>query len=209
MDSYLPLIELWESFRKKNKSGDLQEFAEFLLKATTKKEPMKSAKWATAQANQYFEKQTKNFGFEDSTPFAATLIWRLYKFIKLYNKNILQEAGLHSHDEFAILISIQTHQTIAKKVVITENLLELTTGTDIINRLIKNKLITEKINPDDKRQRMLNLTSKGATCLKTIFTGLASTEDILGNLSKEERTHLVSYLMKLNSFHTKLMKTES
>ena len=50
-----------------------------------------------------------------------------------------------------------------KSDVINYAMLEISTGTDILNRLIKKGFINQRIDPDDKRSKLLTLTSTGTT----------------------------------------------
>ncbi|MBS1602517.1 MAG: MarR family transcriptional regulator [Bacteroidetes bacterium] len=68
---------------------------------------------------------------------------------------------------YFFLYSIDSRQSTRKTDIISYNLLfEPTTGIDILNRMIRAGLLTEKVDPMDKRARLLSTTKKGKTTLR-------------------------------------------
>jgi DNA-binding MarR family transcriptional regulator len=82
-----------------------------------------------------------------------------------------------------------------------ENMVEFSTGRDIIRRLIRKNLVMEKPDPEDKRAMLLVLTAKGRKILDRSFEMMASSfTDFLGDLSVREQVQLIAILTKLNHF---------
>lgn len=197
--SYIPLIEAWENFVNRNSSYSLSDFGYWLIE----KEKGKIVKSdEDVQLEEYFNSNTSEYNYSFQSSEAAFLIWRLSKFIRLYVKPILTEKGLSGQDDFAILAHIDYLKTCSKKEAVEANIIEPTTGIEIIRRLIKQNLISEKDNPNDKRQKLVSLTAKGQELLKSIYIGFTGIQDVLADMDVEERKILISILKRLDSFHT-------
>lgn len=87
-----------------------------------------------------------------------------------------------------------------------ENLIDLTTGVDVIRRLVNKKLLKEKVNKSDRRERLISLTPQGKKTLGQVLQGFAGIQDVLADLSVEERQQLVAMLKSLDAFHSKLLE---
>jgi DNA-binding MarR family transcriptional regulator len=203
--SYKPLIENWEEYLRKGGDGTMKQFATYLLEKKQEDALEKSWAWDDEQVQDYIEQNAKKHQFKQQSPQAATLIWRLYKFIRLYTKPVIGQAGLVSNDEFAILATVDARKECPKKVAITENLIEFTTGMDMIKRLLKAGILLEKVNKADKREKLLSLSEKGEQVLFSIYEKFSTIQDVLGELPDKERDILVTYLKNLDNFHTKNM----
>jgi DNA-binding MarR family transcriptional regulator len=201
--SYIPLLEAWETFLKKRGNHDLSNFAQWLIE--TEKEKVVKPNSAV-QLEKYFDKNSAEYNYSFQSSEAAFLIWRLSKFIRHYVKPILVEKGLSSQDDFAILAHIDYLKTCSKKEAVEANIIEPTTGIEIIKRLVKQKLILEKENKEDKRQKLVSLTKKGQDLLKEIYIGFSGIQDVLADMKTDERLCLIDILKRLDSFHTSNIK---
>jgi len=196
MRSYLELIEKWEDFLKFNKKGSLSEFGDFLIAKT------KSDTKSKSELEDYFNSNDTNFGYSDSNSEASYLIWRLNKFAKSYIKELFDKLEITNQDEFAVLSHVDYLKECSKKIAITDNLIEISTGIDIIKRLVKKGYLSERKNPNDKRENLIRLSKKGKEKLKEIYIGFSSVPDILINITQEEKHKLVEILKKLDKAHT-------
>lgn len=197
--SYQPLILNWENYLQSTQEPSLKDFAKYLLLSDAK---------TSADASLDKERANDTEPIEDApylTPEAAELLFRLNKFIRIYGKPVLQEVGLNSMDEFVILAFLLEKRESPKKEIISENLIEFTTGMDMLRRMIKTGLLSERINPEDKRQKIIALSSKGQKVLFLILERFKNITDVLGDLEKKEREMLLNTLKRLNSFHTSLL----
>ena len=200
MRSYLELIEKWEDFLKSNKNGSLSEFGDFLIAKTKSDSKNKN------ELEDYFRSNDNDFGYSDSNSEASYLIWRLNKFSKGYIKELFDKLDITNQDEFAILSHVDYLKECSKKVAITDNLVEISTGIDIIKRLVKKGYLCERQNPNDKRENLIRLTNQGKEKLTAIYIGFTTVPDILINITQEEKLKLVEILKKLDKAHTE--KTE-
>lgn len=197
-NSYIPLIEQWENYIKISKKPDVQDFAYWLLN----KEKQENQNDDTT-LSQYFDSNTNEHKYPYKSSDAAFLLWRLGKFIRYYTKPILLENGLASQDDFAILAHIDYRNYCSKKEAIEANIIDSTTGIEIIKRLVKQGLISEKLNNDDKRQKIVSLTASGKEKLYNIYVGFSKIQDVMAEMNVQEREILIQTLKNLDSFHTK------
>ncbi len=202
-NSYIPLIEAWETFLKTNHKNSLLDFGHWLIE----NQSLETQNSITDnELKNYFNSNNAEYNFSLQSSEAAFLIWRLSKFIRHYVKPILTEKGLSSQDDFAILAHIDYLKICSKKEAIEANIIEASTGIEIIKRLVKQKLILEKENKEDKRQKLISLTKKGQELLRSIYIGFSGIQDVLADMKKEERMMLIPVLKRLDTFHTSNIK---
>lgn len=199
INSYIPIIEAWETFKNSHPKKDLLEFGYWLIDTQNIQKTVSREK---SELDNYFNDNTLKYDYSFQNSEAAFLIWRLSKFIRFYVKPVIIENGLSSQDDFAILAHIDYLKTCSKKEAIEANIIDSTTGIEIIKRLVKQGLITEKENTNDKRQKLISLTKEGKKVLKNIYTGFSGIQDVLVNMADQEREFLVKILKSLDEFHT-------
>lgn len=195
--SYLPLISEWENYLKISNKADLKGFAYWLLE----KDGV-PAREEDVELSEYFGSNTNEHKFAYKSSEAAFLIWRLGKFIRHYTKPILLGNGLAGQDDFAILSHVDYKTSCSKKEAIEANIIEPTTGIEIIKRLIKAGLLSEKVNKDDKREKIISLTKIGKEKLYQIYVGFAQIQDLMAEMNVEQRENLIQTLTSLDTFHT-------
>ncbi|NAS13894.1 MarR family winged helix-turn-helix transcriptional regulator [Poritiphilus flavus] len=204
--SYQPLILNWENYLQSTRDPSLRDFAKYLLLSDTK-----TSSDAFTGQEPGDEASAETRPNQESAPYltaeAAELIFRLNKFIRIYGKPVLQDVGLNSMDEFVILAFLLENRESPKKEIIGENLIEFTTGMDMLKRMIKTGLLSERINPADKRQKIISLSQKGQEVLFLILERFKNITDVLGDLEIKEREILLNTLKRLNSFHTSLLRS--
>ena len=200
MRSYIKLIKNWESFLKNNSDGSLADFGHYLVGLATEDSP------ARTELDNYFDAKTTEFQYSDLNSEASYLIWRLNKFSKGYIKELFEKLGVANQDEFAILSHVDYLKECPKKIAISDNLIEMSTGIDMIKRLLKKGYLLERKNPEDKRESLIRLSTKGKDKLAEIYTGFSTVPDILVDITPKEKRTLVAILKNLDKAHT--MRTQ-
>jgi DNA-binding MarR family transcriptional regulator len=196
-NSYLPLIAEWEKYLAISHKADVKDFAFWLLE----KEKIQVVKQDEDLAD-YFENNSDAHNYAYKSPEAAFLVWRLGKFIRYYTRPVLLENGLASQDDFAILAHVDYRKSCSKSEAIDANLIEPSTGIEIIKRLVNQGFISEKVNKEDKRQKLISLTKKGKEKLYKIYVGFSEIQDVMAEMNVEQRELLISTLQTLDAFHT-------
>jgi DNA-binding MarR family transcriptional regulator len=130
------------------------------------------------------------------------LITYLYRYAKHYSKKALEQAPLSTLDEFGFLITLLDRDSLTKSELINLHLLEITSGIEIIKRLVRQGLLETFPDPDDRRSRRVRLTEKGrGVTLQTMQEMQKVTRLVAGDLSEDEQHLLLPVLNRLNDFH--------
>ena len=93
------------------------------------------------------------------------VIFSLSRLQDFYVKKLFEGLPLNNLLEFNFLFSLNKNISFKKKEIIDYNLVEYTTGIDIIKRLIKLQLVIEFTDQLDKRSKRLKITSDGKRVL--------------------------------------------
>lgn len=139
----------------------------------------------------------------------SILVSLLFRYAKMYSRKAMKESGIKTVDEFALLITLMTHEHITKQELINEQVLEKTSGMEIVNRLIRQGYIQQFAGAKDRRSKLLKITDIGAREIISILPRMNQVSKIIvGNLSHTEQ-NLLTYLMrKLDSFHNEIFLRE-
>ena len=154
------------------------------------------------------QKVNGNTNVEDNR-FIVWNIHRLSKYFRWYAKSFLNANGLNSMDEYFFLVSIYNRGTPAKNEVYKDTISELTTGTQMMKRLIEIGMVKEIVDKKDKRIKRVELTAKGKRTRENVLE--QSKKDLFlkaGNLSEEEKIQLKSSLTYLEKFHSEIYQND-
>ncbi len=126
----------------------------------------------------------------------------LYRYIKFYAKTALADTTVNTIEEFSILATAMQQHAIPKTELIRKNVIEKSSGIEIVKRLIKAGYLTQSGNPDDHRSQLIMITPQGRQTLFSAFQKM----DLLGiiaagNLDDSEKYQLAILLRKLDQFH--------
>lgn len=126
----------------------------------------------------------------------------LYRYIKFYAKTALADTTINTIEEFSILATAMQQHAIPKTELIRKNVIEKSSGIEIVKRLIKAGYMTQSDNPDDHRSQLMTISPKGREALFSAFQKM----DLLGiiaagNLDDSEKYQLAILLRKLDQFH--------
>lgn len=139
---------------------------------------------------------------QESQSDAAILITFMFRYARGYVKKALQESAIQTTDEFAFLITLMTHDSLTKTELINTQVMEKTSGVEVIKRLLSQKMIREFADDHDKRSVRVAITPKGKKELEQVLPAMAKVSRIVvGNLSQPEINTLTYLLKKLDFFH--------
>ncbi len=132
----------------------------------------------------------------------AILFVLLNRYAKVYFKKGLKDSLIQTQDEFSFLITIMTFESLTKTELITKQIMEKTSGTEVIKRLLNLQLLHEFADSKDKRSVRVAISEKGRLEIIQILPqmGLVS-KVIVGNLNEQEKNMLLYLLKKLDFFH--------
>jgi DNA-binding MarR family transcriptional regulator len=118
--------------------------------------------------NQLFTSKIKTSLLNHNDLQLAFKLLHLNKALKKQAKSILAESNLSSLDEYSFLLHLNHQESFRKMEIIEIHNLEAPTGIEIIKRLLKNDLIEEFPDKDDKRAKRIKITNTGKSHLLTI-----------------------------------------
>ncbi len=140
--------------------------------------------------------------YRNSITDISILLVLMYRYAKGYIKKALSESYLHTADEFSFLITLMTYESLRKNELVTKQVMEKTSGTEVINRLIKRGMIVETADKNDKRSKRVAITQAGRDEISSIIPVMSKVSEIIvGNLADEEINSLAYLLKKLDHYH--------
>lgn len=198
---FLELTEAWYDFLEQQGPGadfNLADFSSY-LQHKTQQSPMQRRQMGGEQESWIDE--TYNTQADD----IAILVVLLYRYAKNYIKKGLAESKIQTADEFAFLITLVTFESLTKSELIQKMVMEKTSGTEVIKRLVKNGLMHEFADTEDKRSIRVALTPLGRQELFTALPRMSQvTKLVSGNLNPTELKSLSHLLRKLDHAHNLL-----
>jgi DNA-binding MarR family transcriptional regulator len=139
----------------------------------------------------------------------SILIVLLFRYAKGYIKKALKDSLIKSADEFSFLMTLMTYDSLNKGELIQKQVMEKTSGTEIINRLIKLGLIEQFNDETDKRSMRVKMTVLGRMEIVKILPQMQKVSQIVtGTLSETEKNTLAYMLRKLEHFHNDIFTTK-
>ena len=156
MNTTVKLVNQWAEFEQIHPEGSIEDFCRHYL------------------ARQQ-QKKTKGTLVGGVVPQLADglllkIIGRISKLNMAYANMALKGTDLNQIEEFGILQAIKKEKNPKKTEVIYANLFELSSGTDMLNRMKKRGLIKEYADKEDKRSKRIELTAKGEQVSKDSIT---------------------------------------
>jgi len=194
------LIDLVAQLEEENhgKEVSIQDFTGFLLNKVG--DPSGS-----------FVNGEVRFGNNDKTALEIAYqldnnIGRLFVFMsryaKYYIKKALDGTSLQTGEDFTALAILLTHDHLSKTELISHNLQEKTSGTEVIRRLIAAGLVRQWDDLKDKRSKHIAITDEGKELLYRVFVDMNHVSKMItGKLTTAEKFTLQYLLQKLENFH--------
>jgi DNA-binding MarR family transcriptional regulator len=147
MNKTVELVNHWGEFEQKHPEGNIEDFCRHYL-----------------AHQQYRADEGILVGgvvpsFDDGL--LMKIVGRISKLNMAYANIALKGTGLNQIEEFGMLMTIRKQGNPRKTDVINANLFELSSGTDMLNRMKKRGLIKEYGDQEDKRSKRIELTALG------------------------------------------------
>lgn len=159
----------------------LEDFAYHLLDSTTKEAP--SHKMATPQM-------------------ARSLAY-IFRYMRNYTKKALHDSQLITLEEYTYLISLWHYSALTKSELNQMNVMEKTSGQEVIKRLLSRHLITQEPHPTDARSLNVSITDAGREELTRVKPQLyLSAEILFSAFTNAEKVHFQQLCDKMINFHT-------
>ncbi|MBO9728454.1 MAG: winged helix DNA-binding protein [Chitinophaga sp.] len=123
-------------------------------------------------------------------------IGRIFKLHTIYTVAALEGTGISNIDEYALLNTVAQLKEPRKTEAIYVALLELSTGTDKLNRLKKLGYLAEYDDKEDKRSKRLKVTAKGEKVLVVCRKRIGQLAEIMFHDLTEDDKQLAFQLLK-------------
>jgi DNA-binding MarR family transcriptional regulator len=202
LTNLLPLLEEYEAQKSSAENADIESFAAWLNTRVAINKLVKDKRIPAASEDM------ANRG-EDMPVTLGKLVYYMYRYARFYTKKALKDQALHSLDEFTFLVTMMHMPPISKTELINKMVYDKTSGMEIIKRLIRDGLLAETDNPDDKRSKLVTITDLGRGVLFSSFGELGKVSRIIpGNLTSDELYTLIHLLDKLDVHHLEIWNNE-
>lgn len=149
----------------------------------------------------------QNFNRQTIAEMGVSYLGKMNRYVENYCRKAMPKTQVPTIEEFTYLILLLQFESLTKTELIHHNGHPITTGTEIIKRLLKKGFISQFDNVEDKRSVRVKLTDTGRVA---IFSTSSATKTIsslaTGILSDEELISLVNTLRKLDEFHDRVFR---
>lgn len=176
------LVNCWAAFEAKYPDGSIEDFCRYTL------------------IKERESRQQGNLmgGVIPSHPDAVLLklIGRIHKMNAAYGVAALEGTGLHQLEEMGMLLTILQLKNPRKTEVIYANLMELSSGTDMLNRMKERGFLGETADKEDKRSKRLKLTQAGMAAIERAAARLGKMAHMMMVDTPEEDQHLCVQLLR-------------
>ena len=147
MNKTITLVNEWGKFEEKHPDGNIDDFCRYHL---------------THQKEEKHTGNTKSVLIPTNVDSVLMrTMGRIMLLHSIYADVALEGTGISSVEEFSMLNTVYQLKNSKKSEVIYACLHEISTGTDILNRLRKLSYLTEHDDKEDRRSKRLNITAKG------------------------------------------------
>lgn len=150
MNKAVELVKLWGIFEEQYPNGSIEDFFRHSLAASNVQKPI----------------LTEGKLVPDLNGRLVILLRRIGKFHIAYSNKALEGTGLGQMEEFGILVTIFNQGNPIKSEAIYNNIMELSSGTNMLVRMKKQGLVAEYADKEDKRVKRLKVTPKGLVTLQ-------------------------------------------
>ena len=199
------LIDLWETYEDEvSVEQNLLNFSEWVVDQIKDKSIENTKFRRKLELHSHPETLTYLNKLEPSSRFQEYIL-RIARFEEFYIRKYLIDLPLNSRLEYLFLFTIDNLEKARKTDLINIHLVEYTTGMDTIRRLIKNELLTELPDEQDKRAKILTLTQEGEAILKKANKRIDEARNMfLACVSPNKWKKTLSVLNEIDEFHSNI-----
>lgn len=187
----IQILEALIQYQREQRFQSTSDFAYWILD--------KSKNKTDVRANIFESNQLLENGIEEEI---SRLLILMYRYAKSHLKVYLSNYHEINQEDFTYLYALKRSGSLTKTELVEMNVHDKTTGLEIVRRLVKNNLIEEVVNQNDKRSKKLIITQRGEELIPIIKeTTRKIAKLIAGKLSEEEKINFYQVLKKLDNFH--------
>ncbi|HEU4553044.1 MAG TPA: winged helix DNA-binding protein [Chitinophaga sp.] len=184
MNTTVQLVAAWGAYEEKHPGCSIEDFCRYYLLHQQQQKPADTGKLTG--------------GLQPATPEATLMkvMGRIMRLHGLYSRLSLEDAGIGQFEEFALMNNILQRKNPRKSEVIYATIYELSTGTDLLNRLREKGYITEVPDPADRRSKRVKMTAKGEKTLQHAYKRMGQLVKMMLRDMDTEEVQLCIQLLK-------------
>jgi len=202
-DNIQQLIGYWQQFEVQSNDNSMEEFGRWLVRNsenTNNRHPLIQRPKGSSKG-----KGTDETAEADFRQNFVMQITRLSKCQDFYAKKFFNGLPINTLLEYNFLFSLNKSEVLKKMDIINLNMVEYTTGVDILKRLNKLNLVSEFRDVMDKRNKRIKITSEGKRVLLEAMLRMNKLYELfLCCISDKEWLSIADALTGLNEFHNKI-----
>ena len=185
MNKAVELVRLWGEFEQQYPEGTLEEFYRYQLAEKPKKK-----EYVTDIEGKLIPDMAGNL---------IILLRRIGKFHMFYSNKALKRTGLNQVEEFGLLVTIFNMGSPIKSETIQSNIMELSSGSNMLIRLKKKGFVNEFSDSEDKRVKRLKLTVKGEQVVRNAVVLVQRVARLLvDGMTEEEMQNCIQLLKPID-----------
>src|SRR5258708_6830247 len=181
MNKTVELVNAWAAYEETHPDASLEDFYRFRMERSKEKDPDGSAVGGIIPSS--------------AEGFFLKLFGRISQMLRVYEEIAVEETGLNQIEEFMLLSNINFGNP-RKTELVYAAILELSTGTNILNKLLTEGYVVESNDDEDKRSKRIGLTEKGEKVLVACRQNLVRLGILLLNDMTEDEKQLCIQLLK-------------
>jgi DNA-binding MarR family transcriptional regulator len=190
-----PIVELiksWEIYEQEHPDANAAGFCRFFLE----KEQTKTKIETSGNS----EPEQPPMGITNAL---GVTIARINKYVGFYSRKVMQTLPVDNTEDFFYLAHLHFEGAMRKSELINKNISEFTSGTNVINRLLKHQLIEEWEDPHDARSKQVKITSKGVDWIQDCLPDMVEVYHLTFDaLAEEDKEMVYRILVKVDELHT-------
>jgi DNA-binding MarR family transcriptional regulator len=189
MHKVVELVKQWEIFDKENKEGSLADFCRWYLQQ---------------QAAPNLPNLPIGFPISAIENMQlGVLLGRIELLLQFYARKAMQPLPIKNFEEFRYLGILFFMGEVRKSELIYHSLLDFSTGTHLINRLIKNGWVEETEDNTDGRAKIVKLSAAGMQIQEQLRPQIMLIFEMLfGSISSEDKNLIIKVLSSIDTVHS-------
>ncbi len=197
------LIDFWALYETEEKGEHtLLNFSQWII-GQIERETIVNTKIRTRHENKSRSEGMEYLNKLDPVSRFQEHILRIARLEDFYIRKYLADLPLNSRLEYLFLFTVDGLEKAKKTDLINIHLVEYTTGMDTIRRLIKNNLLYELPDVQDKRAKLLILTKEGDGVLKKANRRMdVARSKFLSCISTNKWKKALPVLNEIDAFHS-------
>lgn len=191
MEEVIMILQQWADYRKDHPNSEFEDFCRFYLKSPA----IKRLRQSTLKSLPPLDTDSM---FMMTVTRATLAFW-------VYMRIALKDTPLPSIESIMFCSALNNLGESRKSDVINYAMLEISTGSDILNRLIKKGFIHQRVDANDKRSKLLTLSSSGITALKKCYKKAQLARELfLADITEDDKKLVAHILDPVQEKHSRM-----